>query len=263
MQRRVLMFFMVFVWMSLGIMPVLAQTNITDSQGRKQGKWIQFKDGVKFYEGNFVDDKPQGQFQRFYKSGRLMSKSEYSANGSRCFSEFFYDERKGTLKAKGLYINQVKDSLWLIYNEEGVKIAEEHYKLGVADGIWKIYSFENVLVRETPYKQGKIDGAQKEYFADGTTKRLMNFSSDTLNGEFKVYFPNQSLRIDGLFQNGIQSGDWKYFNEDGSLMFTEYYVEGIMTKRLDAAGKPFEIIETVDTVKLNIDPENYEELKID
>ena len=56
-----------FVVMVLSTLNVGAQQNKTDEMGRKQGKWVKYKDGVKFYEGEFKDDKPTGEFLRYYK----------------------------------------------------------------------------------------------------------------------------------------------------------------------------------------------------
>jgi len=40
--------------------------NKKDSQGRKQGKWVELheKSSIKKYEGQFKDDKPFGEFMR-------------------------------------------------------------------------------------------------------------------------------------------------------------------------------------------------------
>ncbi len=61
----------------------IAQQNQTDKLGRKQGKWVKYQDGVKRYEGQFVDGYPVGTFLRYYKSGRLKSKAVFSQKGKR------------------------------------------------------------------------------------------------------------------------------------------------------------------------------------
>ncbi len=261
MSQKILSFIIVIIICSVSASSILAQPNVKDAQGRKQGLWVQYKDGVKFYEGSFMDDKPQGEFRRFYKSGRIMSKSVYSELGSVCLAEFYYDDRKTTVKARGLYVNQIKDSLWLLYNEEGTLVSEENYTMGTPTGIWKLFNFNGSLVKETTYLQGKIHGAQKEFFEDGNPKRIMTFSEDSLQGSFQVFYPNKIQRVDGFFNKGSQEGEWKYYNEDGSLWFVENYIDGTLSKRLDAEGKPYEIPETVDTVKLDVDLVNPDEFK--
>jgi len=240
---------------------LLAQQNQTDDQGRKQGKWIKYKDGVIFYEGVFKDDKPTGEFLRYYRSGRLSSKSNFSENGSRCYAEIYYDERKNPMKAKGVYINQQKDSLWQYFNKDGVMVSEENYDMGIANGIWKLYSYFGALMKETPYKKGKIDGIQKEYFESGELKRMMTFDMDSLNGDFLVNYPDESPRVKGQFKNGLQVDKWYYYNEDGSIDFIEYYDLGSLIKRTDEQGKPYELKQEVDTVDIGKTPEEIMEIK--
>lgn len=238
-----------------------AQQNQTDAQGRKQGKWTKYKDGVKSYEGQFTDDYPVGEFLRYYRSGRMLSKSQYSEKGSKCLVEFFYDERKSKTKAKGLYLNQEKDSLWLLYNDLGVLIAEESYDKGLAHGIWKLFNYQGVLVSETPYVQDKIQGSKKDYFEDGQVKRVLTFEEDALNGEMNIYFPNGDLRSQGQFKMGLQVGEWKFYKSDSTLLFKEIYQEGMLIERIDAAGKPFELVQEQDTVRIEMDPEKMMEME--
>lgn len=238
-----------------------AQSNQTDELGRKQGKWIKFKDGVKFYEGSFKDDKPMGEFKRYYTSGRLSSLSDFDEDGSRCYAEFYYDKRKNPLKAKGIYIDQKKDSIWLYYNEDGVLVNEESFRLGVADGWWRLYNYFGALVKETPYKMGKIDGIQKEYFETGGLLRTMTFELDSLQGDFMVYYPNEKPRIKGQFNKGMQDKEWYYYNEDGSVEYIEYYEQGSLMKRADQSGKPYELKQDADTVKIDKTPEELMEIR--
>lgn len=252
---------LIFSLMILFINLSYAQTNQTDELGRKQGLWVKYKDGVKFYEGSFKDDQPIGDFKRYYTSGRLSSLSDFKENGSRCYAEFYYDKRKSPIKAKGIYFDQKKDSIWLYYNEEGILVNEESFTLGVADGLWKLYNYFGALVKETPYKMGKIDGIQKEYFESGGLMRTMAFELDSLQGDFLVYFPNEKPRIKGQFNRGMQDDEWYYFNEDGSVEYIEYYELGSLLKRTDEQGQPYELKQEVDTVKIDKTPEELMEIR--
>jgi len=239
----------------------LAQQNKTDEQGRKQGAWVKYKDGVKAYEGQFVDDVPVGEFLRYFRSGRLLSKSQYSAGGTRCFVEFFYDQRKSKTKAKGLYVNQVKDSLWLLYNDLGVLIAEETYEDGLASGLWKLYAYNGVLASETPYQLDQLHGIKKEYFDNGHLKREMSFQNDALQGSFKVYFPKGQLRTGGQFEMGMKAGIWTYYLIDGQVWFKETYKDGMLIERVDIEGEPYELPHVQDSVKVDFDPDKIMDMK--
>lgn len=250
--------FSLFILLTSGL---YSQQNQTDQLGRKQGKWVKYKDGVKFYEGEFKDDKPVGEFLRYYQSGRLSSKSVFSKEGSHCMTEIYYDKRKNPLKAKGIYIDQQKDSIWVYYNNEGILVNEESYRNGVPHGIWKLYNYFGALVKETPYVDGKIEGMQKEFFETGELKRSMQFVKDSLQGDFRVYFPDESLRIKGQFNQGMQDLEWYYYNEDGSVEFIEYYEMGSLIKRTDEEGHHYELQQEIDTVNIRQTPEELMELK--
>lgn len=248
-------------YISLFIILILISSNLfgqlnnkVDEQGKKQGLWTKYKDGVKFYEGHFKDGYPVGEFSRYYPSGRLMLKSTYSEQGSRRLSEFYYDERKSQLKAKGLFIDKKKEGAWLIYNESGILVSEEHYKNDTANGVWKLHNYFGSLVKETPYSMGRINGLQKEYFEKGNLKRVISFKMDTVNGSTKIYFPEGQIRIEGYYNFGLQDKDWTYYEANGDVLFIETYQEGVMIKRLDANGKDVEMEFEIDTVRLDVDP---------
>lgn len=261
MQDKLILFSIIIFQLIFGSATTFAQKNQLDDMGRKQGEWVKYQDGVKLYEGVFVDDYPQGEMLRYFKSGRLSSRSIFSEQAKRCFTEFYYDERKPKLKAKGLYVNQIKDSLWLLYNDLGILVAEEVYNMGIPHGLWKLYDYNGALIKETNYIQGKMDGAQKEYFVEGGLKRLMNFESDTLNGLFQVYYSDGSLRLQGMFNHGFQDSIWVNYLADGSVEFEEHYEAGFLMKRVDAEGKPFELPIEQDTIKIDKTPEEIMEIK--
>jgi len=238
-----------------------AQSNKTDGQGRKQGSWVKYKDGVKFYQGQFKDDKPVGEFLRYYKSGRLLSRSVFNENGSECIAEIYYDARKKPLKAKGKYILQQKDSLWIYYNKTGVLVKEERYQNGVEDGMWKLYNYVGALMKETPYEQGIINGVQNEYFDNGSLLRTMSFNNDVLDGSFKVFFPDGKLRIEGVFVNGSQDKDWIHYGDDNKVYYIEKYDNGVLLERVDEEGNLFELPIDQDTVRIEKTPEELMEIR--
>ncbi len=261
MQVKLLKYIFLGIILFLGNQVLFSQQNQTDEMGRKQGKWIKYKDGVKFYQGEFVDDKPIGEFLRYYKSGRLQSRSLYTRNGDYCFVEMFYDDRKKTPKATGLYVNQVKDSVWHIYNSSGVLVNEEYYSEGKENGLWKLFNYLGAIMKETPYVDGKLQGEQIEYFVEGTLQRKMTFENDTLDGVFEVYYPENKIRVGGVFNKGMQVGEWNYYDVDGSVLYIEYFEEGSLMKRLDSNGKAVEVVQVIDTIDMGVTPEELMELR--
>lgn len=53
--------------------------NQMDAKGEKQGYWIKkYPDGQILYEGSFRNNKPVGEFKRYYEDGSLKSVLMYS-----------------------------------------------------------------------------------------------------------------------------------------------------------------------------------------
>jgi len=254
MQSKNLKYLIVLILVFFMNSLVSSQNNVTDAQGRKQGEWMKYKNGIVLYKGTFKDDYPIGEFNRFYPSGNVKMKSLFSEKGQKRFVEFYYDQWKNTLKAKGLFVDKKKDSVWVMYNNSGVKITEETYDLGVAIGIWKLYDYTGVLVKETPYTDGHINGIQKNYFENGNLSRSTGFTMEVPNGEMNIYYPSSSIRISGTYNHGFQEGDWTYYSEDGEVLYIETYKEGVMLQRLDSNGDAYEIVTEQDTIRLDVDP---------
>lgn len=254
MQLKINKYFSIILFLLIVNPQLFAQANMTDDMGRKQGEWVKYKNGVVFYKGEFKDGYPIGEFKRYYSSGRLKMTSQFSDKGKRRFTEFYYDQRGSQLKAKGLYVEKKKDSIWQVYNKSGMLVNEEEFALGVAVGWWKLYDYLGHLVKETPYTDGKIDGVLKEYFENGHLKRTATFSMDTLIGDMNIYYPSSNIRIKGVYDNGLQDKEWIYYAEDAEILYIETYSKGAFLHRLDPEGNPFEIVKEQDTVRLDIDP---------
>ncbi len=233
---------------------VQAQNNQLDSLGRKQGHWVEYKGQKKIFEGFFVNNKPQGEFLRYYPSGRLMAKMQYLPDTDIVYAQLYQDHHGEQLKAKGKYIGKQKDSLWVYYSPQGSIQAEGFYNKGKRDGLWKFYHRRGVLVQEASYLSDSLEGKQTQFFTNGQTERIMHYQKGVLHGDFKVYYPEGKLRTQGQYQAGEPEGKWQYFEPDGRLKFEEWYRNGKRIKRIDAQGKPYNPAATSDTTNLHIDP---------
>ena len=84
----------------------LAQ-NVTDENGRKQGRWSQnYDNGQLRYEGSFVDGNPSGIFLYYTERGVLKANLEYFNEGKSASARFYH--ANGKVQAVGLYKNELK-----------------------------------------------------------------------------------------------------------------------------------------------------------
>ena len=79
----------------LMIFSVSAQ-NIVDENGKKQGKWVKYKNSIKFYEGQFLDGVPIGEFKYFYPNGHIKIQTKFADNGRINRTKIFFDSYEAT-----------------------------------------------------------------------------------------------------------------------------------------------------------------------
>ena len=145
-----------YTWLLLQLifLSAVAQTNVTDSKGLKQGAWKKTDAYGKLeYEGAFKNNKPIGLFTYYYPSGRIKAVNIFEREGKRARVKLYNDNEKNSLMAVGVYVEQKKDSVWKLYNEDQLLVGEEIYVMGKKDGCNKKY-FTNGKLCEVLLNRG-------------------------------------------------------------------------------------------------------------
>ena len=99
--------------------------NVTDAKGLKQGYWKKEsgEKGKLIYEGLFKDDKPQGVFKYYYPFDTVKAIMDFKKDGAYAYAKLFHPT--GKIMAKGKYIGEIKDSVWIYYDEGGTMVSKE------------------------------------------------------------------------------------------------------------------------------------------
>ncbi len=160
--------------------------NKTDSEGKRQGKWVLFgkhKPGgcyqpdQKTEEGKYTDNRKTGVWIEFYCNGNMMNKLTFT--------------------------NGRPDGYAIMFNENG-KISEEgNWKINRWVGTYKLF-----------YENGQV---QHEFTFNPSGKR---------EGPQKYYHDNGQLAIEGNFANGKESGVIKEYYENGDVKAEKNYADG-------------------------------------
>jgi antitoxin component YwqK of YwqJK toxin-antitoxin module len=195
-----------------------AQTlNQIDGNGQKQGRWVKtYQNGYTRYEGQFRNDKPNGEFHYYYESGKLQAVSKFSDDGVICNSSSFFEN--GNPMSAGTFVNQKKDGKWTFYSDiDGKKVAEENYSEDVLDGR-KVTLFPETgePAEIIYYKKGMREGVFQRYFLSGKVMIAGKYANDLLDGEYTVYYENGKIEIHGFYSKAQQIGNWEYFDENGN-----------------------------------------------
>jgi antitoxin component YwqK of YwqJK toxin-antitoxin module len=204
-----------------------AQVNMTDATGKKQGPWIKkYQNGNILYQGNFKDDKPTGEFKRYYEDGTSKAVLLYDATGITAIAVFYHPD--GKKAAEGTYIAQKKEGKWKYYSaiQEGYLVSEDNYVADVREGLSTKFYISGSVAETLPYHEGIKDGEWIQYYADGKPCLKATYVKGMLEGTFLFYFPEGSLQFEGFYLADKRNGKWKTYNEDGTLKYEIEYLGG-------------------------------------
>lgn len=202
--------------------------NQSDEQGRKQGEWKKFYESSRslFYEGQFKDDHPIGEFRHYYKNGALRSITAHK--GDLAFAKVFNE--KGLLISEGRFKNMLKDSTWVFYNAHGDTLQLVNYKEGKKTG-QEITFFDNGKTASVYFFIADIEnGPFETFFASGLLESKGFYLNGLLDDSLKHYYENGQLMYSGNYRQGLKNGRWDYYHSDGLIKMMIDYNRGIVTK---------------------------------
>lgn len=204
----------------------MSAQNLTDKKGMKQGVWKKtYENGNLMYEGTFKNDKPVGEFRRYYETGALKVVQIYES-GDRSKVTIYEADGK-TKTAEGSYKGKEKDAEWTYYVEGKVSLIEV-YNNGKKNGVSKTYSKEGVLMEEIPYVNDQIDGVHKRYLQDGTKYSESSFKNGVEHGSYKLYEGHDFPVMEGVYKNGKRDGDWIMRDDAGKQTDVLKYKDGVL-----------------------------------
>ena len=205
--------------------------NQVDSLGKKQGFWRKTdKDNLKVYEGQFEDDIPYGKFTYFYQNGKVRTVSMISDEGSIARTTSWFPN--GKLMAKGMYLNQQRDSIWQFFSEyDGNLVSEEFYEGGKKHGAEKIFYPGKSLAEIITWNAGVKYGKWEQYYDDGAPKLTGSYKNNEKDGILRTFFVTGKLLVSGFYTNGHQDSTWIYYDDKGKVTLKEFYDDGILVKR--------------------------------
>lgn len=220
--------------------------NVTDTEGKKQGKWIFFDNaGKKTDEGEYIDNKKEGVWKGYYPSGQLKHEITFDANRPNGPAKFYYED--GIVSEEGVWrINKwVGD--YKYYHENGNLAYDWKYnEMGKRTGEQKYYYSDGSMMYKGSWDNGKKQGRLTEFYPDGSIKSEMDFAEGILNvatiKEYEVaqkpatrqiapktqtVSPNAGNEKMGVF-NG--TGYYKTYNEHKKIDREGNFVNGKLVK---------------------------------
>jgi antitoxin component YwqK of YwqJK toxin-antitoxin module len=230
--------------------------NQTDREGRKQGHWMKkYPNGNILYDGFFTNDKPAGEFKRYYDDNTLKSLLVFSQDGSDAKSTLYYPN--GLTASTGKYVNQLKEGRWQFFSPttKGLLISEEEYSGNKKNGIAVKYYPDGKIAEKIYYKNDVRQGECMKYYPDGTLNFKTHYANGKMNGRFEAFFENGKPEMTGQYKNDLREGEWIIYKKDGTSRFRTEYASGI-PDNADINIYESDYIDSLERVKVKIeDPE--------
>lgn len=200
--------------------------NRKDANGLKQGGWIgRYPDGTIRYSGSYVDDRPVGDWLRFYENGKVKAHLFYFPNNGKTSAKLF--DSNGALFATGNYINMVKDSTWNYYDNQKL-VGKEDLLGGIKNGKSLAYFEDGKVANETSWANGELDGVSRTFYSTGNIKSEIMYRGGKQNGLSIVYYESGQQEIIGHYVNDEADGTWTYKDENGLVKYELKYKNGIL-----------------------------------
>lgn len=209
---------------------------------RKNGKWIiYYKDGVTpKVIGEFVNNRPNGQFQKFYPNGNLKEEAtfigqryidtlkRYSVDGVLTYQANYNDAGLETGVVKYFYNNGSPEFIYYAENGTPVGKATRYWSNGdikeelkfSKEGQWLTSS--GVIPKTNPLIEKDKSNLKEAPKFEGVKK---NYKP---NGYNIIYNKMNEIWMEGEFKNlQLWDGRLYIYDNDGLLMKVEVYKEGV------------------------------------
>jgi antitoxin component YwqK of YwqJK toxin-antitoxin module len=212
-----------FLWLALS----LQGQNLLDDEGRKTGHWkVEYPNGKILYEADFLEGQPVGVMVRYHDNGVVKARMIFDPGGKKSQARLFF--KSGKPAAEGLYVNQVKDSVWTYYSEyDGSVRIRESYLDGKLEGVTRRYYPSGEISEEVEWKQNVKDGPWKQYYENGAPRLSGTYKNGLLQGLYEVYFSNKAIKIRGTYVENKSHGTWSFYNEKGEEIYSLEYINGV------------------------------------
>ena len=206
--------------------------NQTDKDGRKQGHWVKkYPNENIMYDGVFTNDKPAGEFRRYYEDNTIKSLLVFSKNGTEAKATLYYSN--GLVASAGKYVNQLKEGKWQFFSSttKGLLVSEVEYSGDKKNGFSLKYYPDSTVAEKINYKNDLRYGECLKYYPDATLTLKTSYLNGKLNGKFEAFFENGKPEFLGQYKDDLREGLWIIYRKDGSQRFKTEYASGIPNNR--------------------------------
>ena len=206
-------------------------TKIVDKNNKELGYWTFIKGYVTLADhvyvvGNKKDPNKNGNWEAYYKNGKLQEKGEYQNNKKIGFWKKYHDD--GVMGESGTYKNDLRQGEWLFNYKHGYAHADTlqtkaNYIDGELNGHFEQYYLNGKLEMKGDYDKGNKTGKWSFYYENGQLNEEMSFANQELHGMYKSFRENGTPFKSGEYKNGKQIGKWTDYDDKNKLRSATIY----------------------------------------
>jgi antitoxin component YwqK of YwqJK toxin-antitoxin module len=191
--------------------------------------------GNVIFSGSFRNNIPVGIHRNYNSSGNVTGSILYDDNGievgegiiqndGKKEGDWTYFYKNGSVKSKGIYVNNQESGKWKYYFENGKVEQTGEFKNGKAEGLWEWYYPDGKIKREEEYYNGNEEGQVIEYDTSGNVLVKGTYFDGQREGDWFYHVGDYIEK--GKYIGDLKDGKWEAFYEDGSLKYEGNYIQG-------------------------------------
>lgn len=185
--------------------------------------------------GGLNKGKKSGIFREYTRDGELKrayiyKKDTLLSEGMLLSGGIFTDEwinyyPDGTIKAKGSFVNGLKDGKWVFYYPDGKKEQEGKFKENILYGPW-VWYYQNGQIKKTENfnRKGLLEGELVEYDSLGNELSKGEYYNGVQEGDW--FYQVGDFKEVGSFIGGAKDGLWIHYYQNGKIAFKGNYSDG-------------------------------------
>lgn len=226
------------------------------------------------FQSAVAQDKPDGPFKDYYKTGELKVEGQYKNNkrigswvafhkNGQVSSKFSYTDGKMDLEGISFYESGIVRRKGA--KENGIIVITGYYESGKLfyertrkSGYYKEFREDGTLKIEANYLDYELYGKWLQYNAQGQLEWSVSYEKGSRNGTYEYFYPNGKLKLKGIILKDRKQGEEKRFDEKGDLTWKGSYSNNEFAKtwiKYDSNGKKIKKIKVSKGIEdMEIEP---------
>lgn len=208
----------------------IVSEGLYDIKGGKKGKWRYFSsNGILTAEGEYKNNKAQGEHKTYYTNGELESISPYKNDTLNGYYVNYH--KNGKIKRQGWYMDDNLHGEWRSYTPDGNVSEINFYHKGFLHGEQLVFSGKGLKTRSSLYEYGG-EIRDTYYNVDGNVNYSIEYKNIKESYELLSQHSNKKASAKQIYVNGVKHGAYSFFNFYGRKRITGNYLNGKLQEDL-------------------------------